>query len=114
MVEQAIARNSKAIEGGRIDLRQGSVEKLPFEDSSFTKALAINSMHVWTDAIAGLQEMRRVLKPEGRVALGFTPYSGQPKAGVAEALTAAGFTKAHLEEEAEGFCALAIKPSVEV
>jgi ubiquinone/menaquinone biosynthesis C-methylase UbiE len=109
MVEQAAARNSKAVEGGRIDLRHGSVESLPFEDNSFTKALAINSMHVWTDALAGLQEMRRVMKAGGIVALGFTPYSGQPKTGVAEALTAAGFTKAHLVEAAEGFCALAIK-----
>jgi ubiquinone/menaquinone biosynthesis C-methylase UbiE len=30
MVEQAIIRNSKAIEGGRIDLRHGSIESLPF------------------------------------------------------------------------------------
>jgi hypothetical protein len=43
MVEQALARNSKAIEGGSIDLRHGSVESLPFEDNSFTRALAINS-----------------------------------------------------------------------
>jgi ubiquinone/menaquinone biosynthesis C-methylase UbiE len=109
MVKQAIARNSKAIEGGRTDLRHGSVESLPFEDNSFTKALTINSMHVWTDALAGLQEMRRVMKAGGIVALGFTPYSGQPKTGVAEALTAAGFTKVHLVETGEGFCALAIK-----
>jgi SAM-dependent methyltransferase len=44
MVEQAKARNVKAIEGGRIDLRYGSVESLPFEGSTFDKALAVNSM----------------------------------------------------------------------
>jgi ubiquinone/menaquinone biosynthesis C-methylase UbiE len=109
MVEQAIIRNSKAIEGGRIDLRHGSVESLPFEDNSFTKALAVNSIHVWTDALSGLREIRRVMKAGGIVALGFTLYSGQPKTGVVEALTAAEFTKTHLVEAAEGFCALAIK-----
>ena len=62
MVEQATARNVKAIESGRVDLRHGSVECLPFEDNT-DKALAINSMQVWPDAVAGLQEMRRVLKP---------------------------------------------------
>jgi ubiquinone/menaquinone biosynthesis C-methylase UbiE len=110
MVEQAKARNVKAIEGGRVDLRYGSVESLPFEGSTFDKALAVNSMQVWPDAVAGLREMRRVMKPGGRIALGFTPYSGQSKSGLPEMLTAAGFTEAHLVEAEEGFCALAIKP----
>jgi hypothetical protein len=52
--------------------------------------------------------MRRVLKPGGSIALGFTPYAGQPKSGLPEMLTAAGFTVAHVVEAEEGFCALAI------
>jgi ubiquinone/menaquinone biosynthesis C-methylase UbiE len=63
---------------------------LLFEDETFDKALAINSMQVWADAKAGLREIRRVLKSGGRVALGFTRYSGQPKAGLGEVLTTAG------------------------
>jgi ubiquinone/menaquinone biosynthesis C-methylase UbiE len=110
MVQQAKARNVKAIESGRVDLRYGSVESLPFEHDTFNKALAINSMQVWPDAVAGLREMRRVMKLGGRIALGFTPYSGQSKSGLPEMLTAAGFTEAHLVEAEEGFCALAIKP----
>ena len=46
----------------------------------------------------------------GSIALGFTPYAGQPKSGVPEQLTAAGFTAAHVVETRVGFCALAIKP----
>jgi ubiquinone/menaquinone biosynthesis C-methylase UbiE len=72
MVEQARARNATGIQSGRIDLRHGSVESLPFDDNSFDRALAINSMQVWPDAAAGLREIRRVLKPGGRIALGFT------------------------------------------
>jgi hypothetical protein len=49
MVEQARARNAAAIESGRVDLRRGSVESLPFDDDTFDKALAINSMQVWPD-----------------------------------------------------------------
>ena len=78
MVEQARARNAPALQGGHVDLRHGSVESLPFDDNCFDKALAINSMQVWPDAVAGLREMRRVMKPGGEIALGFTPYSGQP------------------------------------
>jgi ubiquinone/menaquinone biosynthesis C-methylase UbiE len=110
MVAQATTRNRKAIESGRVCLRHGSVASLPFADNTFDKALAINSMQVWPDAVAGLREMRRVLKPGGEVALGFTPYSGQPNSGLAETLAGAGFAKAHVVESDKYFCALAIKP----
>jgi hypothetical protein len=57
MVEQTTVRNAKAIEAGRVDLREGSVERLPFEDDTFTNALAVNSMQVWPDAVSGLREI---------------------------------------------------------
>jgi hypothetical protein len=40
----------------------------------------------------------------------FTPYSGQPKSGLSNTLTAAGFAEARLVEGEAGFCALATKP----
>ena len=78
--------------------------------TALNKALAINAMQVWPDPVAGLQEMRRVMKRGGGIALGFTPYSGQPNEGLPETLIASGFTKAHLVETDKGFCALATKP----
>ncbi|MDQ3829524.1 MAG: class I SAM-dependent methyltransferase [Candidatus Tectomicrobia bacterium] len=113
MVEQAEARNAKAIAAGKVALRRGTVERLPFEPATFDKALAINSMQVWPDAVAGLREIRRVLKPGGRVALGFTRWSGQARAGLAEALTAAGFTDAHMVDIDGDYCALAVTPVTE-
>jgi ubiquinone/menaquinone biosynthesis C-methylase UbiE len=110
MVEQASARNAAAIRSGAVELRQGSVECMPFEDGAFETALAINSMQVWPDAPAGLREIRRVLTVGGRVALGFTPNSRQPKSGVTELLSAAGFEAARLVDLRGGFCALAHKP----
>lgn len=110
MVEQARARNAIAIKAGRVDLRRGNVERLPFDDNTFDKALAINSMQVWSDAIAGLTEMRRVMKPGARVAVGFTPYSGQQKQGLTQPLSAAAFRNATVVERDNGFCALALKP----
>ena len=111
MLEQARARNAAAVRNGRVDLRRGSVESLPFQDASFDKALAINSTQLWPDAVAGLREIKRVMKSGGRIALGFTRYSGQPKKGLTETLAVAGFTSAHIAETDRGFCALATKPS---
>jgi SAM-dependent methyltransferase len=39
-----------------------SAESLPFEDQSFDAAMAISSVHHWSDPIAGLREMRRVAR----------------------------------------------------
>jgi ubiquinone/menaquinone biosynthesis C-methylase UbiE len=110
MVRQAAARNAAALRNRRVDLRYGSVERLPFADGTFDKALAINSMQAWPDARAGLVEIQRVLKHGGNVALGFTINSGQPKEGVAESLTAAGFAQARIVDMSKLFCAVATKP----
>jgi ubiquinone/menaquinone biosynthesis C-methylase UbiE len=109
MVAQAKARNGNAVGQGRVDLRLGSVERLPFNDDTFDAALAINSMQVWPDAVGGLREMRRVLKRGGRIALGFTPHSGQSKGGVTDLLESAGFADARLIDSEHGFCVLATK-----
>jgi ubiquinone/menaquinone biosynthesis C-methylase UbiE len=110
MVQQARTRNAEAIRSGRVDLRHGSVESLPFDSNTFHKVIAINSMQVWRDTGAGLREIRRVMRPGGRIALGFTPYSGQRSEGVTATYLAAGFTDAHILEKDKDLCALAIRP----
>jgi ubiquinone/menaquinone biosynthesis C-methylase UbiE len=110
MVAQAKRRNAAAIAAGRVDLRQGSVEAIPFPAGAFAKALAINSMQVWPDALAGLGEIRRVLESGGLLALAFTPHSGQTSEGLTELVARAGFAAPHLVTKEENFCVLATKP----
>lgn len=110
MIVQAQARNANAIKSGRVELRHGSVSSLPFADNTFHKAIAVNSMQIWPDTIAGLREMWRVMKSGGTIGLGFTQYSGQKKEGLIDKLVAAGFTKAHVAEKGSNFCALGTKP----
>jgi ubiquinone/menaquinone biosynthesis C-methylase UbiE len=109
MVEQATTRNAKEIAAGIVQLHYGSVKKLPFADDTFDRALAINSMQVWSDEMAGLREIRRVMTGGGKIALAFTSSSGQSSTGLTEMLTAAGFIDAHLVKTEQGFCVLAIK-----
>jgi ubiquinone/menaquinone biosynthesis C-methylase UbiE len=110
MVRQAAARNATALRNRRVDLRYGSVERLPFADETFDKAFAINSMQAWPDARAGLREIQRVLKRGGNVALAFTVNASQPKEGVAGSLTATGFARVRIVEGSKLFCAIATKP----
>jgi ubiquinone/menaquinone biosynthesis C-methylase UbiE len=65
MIAQARARNAKAIERGGVALYLAPAHSLPFEAGTFDKALAINSMQVLPDPVAGLREMCRVMKPDG-------------------------------------------------
>jgi ubiquinone/menaquinone biosynthesis C-methylase UbiE len=50
-----------------ITTRQGSVDQLPFADASFDLVATRFSAHHWRDVKAGIAEMRRVLKPAGRL-----------------------------------------------
>ncbi len=110
MVAQAKARNAGDVATGHVDLREAPAEKLPFNSGTFDKVFAINSMQLWADRGAGLREVRRVLEPGGRLALGFTANSGQGKSGLVEALSAAGFDRPRLVESETCICALAGNP----
>jgi SAM-dependent methyltransferase len=59
-------------ERGLSNVRQGAAEQLPYEDGSFDLVTALDVVEHLDDDAAGLREMRRVLKPEGRAML-FVP-----------------------------------------
>jgi ubiquinone/menaquinone biosynthesis C-methylase UbiE len=45
------------------------VGKLPLHDGSFDTAVSASALHYWDDVAAGLAEIRRVLRPGGRLLL---------------------------------------------
>lgn len=57
---------------GLDNVRLGSAEEIPYEDSSFDLVTALDVVEHLDDDLAGLREMRRVLKPDGRILL-FVP-----------------------------------------
>jgi len=68
MVQLASARNARAIAEGRGSVHAGSVEDLSFLPSaSVDKVFHMNCIYFWPDLSAALQELLRVLKPQGRM-----------------------------------------------
>jgi SAM-dependent methyltransferase len=57
---------------GLEDVRHGAAEKLPYEDGAFDLVTALDVVEHLDDDVAGLREMRRVLRPGGRALL-FVP-----------------------------------------
>jgi ubiquinone/menaquinone biosynthesis C-methylase UbiE len=71
MVKTATKLNKNSIEQGRVQIAQGEVEKIPFSDGMFDKIFTVNTIYFWSDPILGLQEIKRVLKPGGRLVITF-------------------------------------------
>src|SRR5678809_531648 len=59
-------------ERGLDSVKLGAAEQLPYENSSFELVTALDVVEHLDDDVAGLREMRRVLRPEGRILL-FVP-----------------------------------------
>ncbi|MGO4972509.1 class I SAM-dependent methyltransferase [[Clostridium] aminophilum] len=64
-VEESRKRNEKRIAEGRMEILEGSAAKLPFADQTFDKVTTVESFYFWPDAMEGLKEVLRVLKPDG-------------------------------------------------
>jgi ubiquinone/menaquinone biosynthesis C-methylase UbiE len=65
----AIARHRAADLGRDADLREGDAEHLPFDDASFDTVVCAFSLCTIPSPVAALGEMRRVLRPGGRLLL---------------------------------------------
>lgn len=81
MVHRANATFAEAVEAGRAEFRQGSVEALPFEAATFGKACTVNTVYFWTSLSMGFAELHRVLLPGGRLVVGFLPKEWMDRGG---------------------------------
>ncbi|CAG2155462.1 putative methyltransferase YcgJ [Cupriavidus campinensis] len=52
-----------------ITTQQGAAETLPFADASFCAVVSRMSAHHWRDVPAALREIRRVVKPQGKLVM---------------------------------------------
>lgn len=115
MLAQAKIRNRIGIKSGRVDLQLGTAASIPFEDEQFDKAYAVNSFHEWSEAMPGLMEARRVLKPGGLLAIVEHPHGKldvkriqEIRNELADKISSAGFDVVQYTNRIQGRTAFAI------
>jgi ubiquinone/menaquinone biosynthesis C-methylase UbiE len=126
MFKRASRANNHHISNGKVRLRRGECENLPFQNEFFNKLCSINTLYFWKDPDKYFLEMFRVIKPGGIIAIGFrddkqmsnlnlssdifTTYS---QIEVINLLSNAGFSDARVAEKKGNpflsYCALAAK-----
>ncbi|KQM65300.1 hypothetical protein ASE74_10575 [Pedobacter sp. Leaf216] len=85
MIAEAEKINQHYITNGKVHFQLSDGVTLPFENYMFDKVFTVNTIYFWPDASKYLNEIKRVLKPKGTLAicfadktfmqnLPFTPY----------------------------------------
>ena len=105
MLRRAKRLNAEGLRRGVVDLRLGSVDELPAFDALFDKILAVNTNMFWSEPVARLAELRRLLRPGGQIAVAYQPRgpgvrdetSAAKGREIAVALIRARFTEVRLE-----------------
>ncbi len=126
MVRQATKTLQASIDAGRVALVHGDCRKMPYADNTFDKVFSVNTLYFWTDLEGYFQEICRVLRPGGRVVIGFKDkeqllhfnlteevFCYYTREEVVTAIKRAGFDDAHIREREENpfssYCAVATK-----
>jgi SAM-dependent methyltransferase len=68
--------NASAIAEGRVEIEQAPVSHLPFPDDRFDLVTAVETQYYWPHPVEDMREIRRVVKPGGRVLLILETYKG--------------------------------------
>jgi len=89
MVREGNRRLAHLVQAGRLNLITADVVALPLRDGWVDAICTTNTLYFWPDLPAALAELHRVLRPGGRVALG---YTGREKMNEYPEITRHGFT----------------------
>ena len=73
MIAEAEKLNAAWILNGRAKFIFSEASALPFADNVFTKIFTVNTIYFWDDEPKVLNELKRVLQPNGKLIIGFRP-----------------------------------------
>lgn len=71
MADRARRRFAGPIAAGKVRILPGSADRMPLDDRSADKACSVNNLYFWENPHAVMAEFARVLRPGGRLLLGF-------------------------------------------
>ena len=97
--------NKKNIAKGTVEISQGSVSSLPYQDNFFDIVTGFEAYYFWPNLIEDLKEIYRVLKPTGYLMLVNEGYIGtnEKKRKEAEKWARLGHFTIHTPEEYRDF-----------
>jgi SAM-dependent methyltransferase len=81
MRTQAEKRHRAEVAAGRLELRAGRAEALPWPEGSFDAVLSLNNILLWSPRARGLAECFRVLRPSGSLLLGMHAWAARGQGG---------------------------------
>ena len=124
-VEKSISFNREAVSAGKVEVKEASVEAIPYDDGSFDGVTAVESIYFWPNIAVNFKEVARVLKkggvflicneaqgPEGLEKIGkrlnITFHTGEEIKGFMER---AGFSKVEIDKHKKGrwLCVVGVK-----
>lgn len=71
MVDEAISLNQNLINEQKASFLNGSIDNLPFKNDSIDYITTTNTIYFWPDLIKNTKEIYRVLKPNGKILIGY-------------------------------------------
>ena len=116
-VRKSVRHNRRAVSRGSSEIRCGSVSQIPWPEGTFDLVTAFETVYFWPDFVNDLREVRRALKPGGKIFIcnemmkvetGEQPYTfwieklhlkAYSKREFQEHLSAAGFTGMEIDTE---------------
>lgn len=132
MARRALRRNRRHVRAGRVQVMIGDIQSMSRQAEAFDRAMAVHVIYFWSDPTAALTEIRKWLRPEALLAVGFQAAEHMPdatRAGftaesyhvygvhqVTQFLSDSGFEDVQVERKGpigapEGFCALGRAPA---
>ena len=127
-VKESKKKNKEDVKSGKIEIIQGSVSHLPYEQHSFDLVTGIETYYFWPNPIEDLKEVKRVLKPNGSILLIFVARSDNnpeiwkdyrdivdmhipSEKGIKEELAEAGFSEIITDTKGDWLCVVGKKNS---
>ncbi|MBU3161154.1 class I SAM-dependent methyltransferase [Clostridium frigoris] len=69
--------NEKLIKEGSVEILHASVEKIPFKNDKFDIISAVETIYFWPNLVESFKEVKRVLKPSGKLIIICEMYSSE-------------------------------------